>query len=82
MPIAVARIHHRERDSGDRRTSHWTPPKVPPAIRPARMATPGVVTAPIRLASSPAIGKLRNARTQRSRKRGEERNVFMVDSFD
>jgi hypothetical protein len=56
-------------------------PSVAPAIAPARMARKGVVTGPMRFASNPAIGKLRNAKTQNSQKRQYIESSFIINSF-
>jgi hypothetical protein len=83
IPRLVAATHPMDSDGNrDLRINHWTNPRAAPAMAPAMNARTGVSTGTTKIASNPAIGKLRNAKPQKSRKRREGRTFFMVDSFD
>src|SRR5687768_14619737 len=56
-------------------------PSAVPAIAPAMTARRGVITGPTTMASSPAIGKLRNAKTQNNQKRRFVESSFIIDTF-
>src|SRR5215211_2676344 len=81
-PALVVTTHQTDSEgSRDFRMSHWMRPRAAPAIAPAMSARRGVVTGTTNTASSPAIGKLKKAKTQNSQKRQLVEGFFITDSF-